>query len=86
MTSDDYIYAFKQSTLYKQYLQGGPPGHGLNRNELLWRRAQRSSDPARLVTIMANYTSKSSFTNHLPHFKGKEVFGLPSDLLFVLLM
>jgi hypothetical protein len=25
--------------------------------------------------IMANYMSKSSFTNYLPHLKGEEVFG-----------
>ncbi len=33
------------------------------------------SDPTRLVTVVANYTSRSSFTKCLSHFKGKEVFG-----------
>jgi hypothetical protein len=74
-TFDDYIRAFKQSTLYKQYLQGSPSSHGLDRNELLGLRIQRLSDPTRLATIVANYTSKSSFTNCLPHLKGEEVFG-----------
>jgi hypothetical protein len=37
-TFDDYIRAFKQSTLYKQYLQGSPSSHGLDRNELLTLR------------------------------------------------
>jgi hypothetical protein len=40
MTFDDYIRAFKQFTLYRQYLQGGPISHEPNRNELLFRRAQ----------------------------------------------
>ncbi len=80
VTSYDYIYAFKQSTLYKQYLQGGQPSHGLDRNELLLRRAQRSNDLVTLVATMANYISKSSFTNHLPHLKGEEVFGSTKQL------
>jgi len=62
VTSNDYIYVFKQSTLYKQFLQGGPPGHELDNNELLLRKAQGSNGPARLVAIVANYTSRSSFT------------------------
>jgi hypothetical protein len=33
--------------LYKQYLQGGPVGHGLIKNELLLKRAQGSSDPTK---------------------------------------
>jgi hypothetical protein len=37
--SDNYIRAFKQSTLYRQYLQGGPSNHGPNKNELLLKRA-----------------------------------------------
>jgi hypothetical protein len=27
------------------------------------------------VPNVANYTSRSSFTNHLPHLEGKEAFG-----------
>jgi hypothetical protein len=61
-------------------LQGSPPSHGFDRNELLLRRAQRSSGLARLVVAMANYKSKSSFTNHLPHLKGEEVFGSTKQL------
>jgi hypothetical protein len=37
-TSDDYVRAFKQ------YLQGGPFGHGLDKNELLLRKAQVSHE------------------------------------------
>jgi hypothetical protein len=67
---DDYIQAFKQSTLYKEYLQIGLSGHGFNRNELLLRRAQWSNDLAKLVIIVANYTSRSSFFNYAPHLEG----------------
>ncbi len=67
---DDYIWAFKQSTLYRQYLRGGLAGHGLDRNELLLRKAQRTNDPARLAVVVANYMSRSSFSNRVPHLKG----------------
>ncbi len=72
--SDDYVQVFKQSTLYKKCLQGGLPGHGPDKNELLLRRTQGLSDHAKLVVIVANYTSRSSFTNHLLHLQGEEVF------------
>jgi hypothetical protein len=85
VTFDDYIHAFKQFTLYKQYLQGGPFGHGPDTNELLLRRTQGSSDPTKLITVVANYTYELSFTNHLPHLKGEEVLGLLNNLLIVLL-
>jgi len=50
--------------LYKKYLRGGSSSHGLDRNEFLLKKAQWSSDPARLVATMAN----SGF------FKKKSVF------------
>jgi hypothetical protein len=36
---------------YKQFLQGVPHGPGLDKNELLLRRAQGPSDPTRLMTL-----------------------------------
>ncbi len=60
--------------LYKKYLQGGLTSHGPDKNELLLRRTQGSSDHAKLVVIVANYTSRSSFKNHLLHLEGEEVF------------
>jgi hypothetical protein len=56
MTFDNYVQAFKQSTLYRQYLQGGLAGHGLDRNELLLGMAQWFNDPTTLVAVVANYT------------------------------
>ncbi len=41
---------------------------------LLWK-ARRLNDPTRLGIVMANYLSRSSFTNCLPHLKGEEIFG-----------
>jgi len=56
-------------------LQGGPPSHGPNRNELLLRRAQGLSDLAKLTIVVENYMSRSSFTYHLLHLEEEEVFG-----------
>jgi len=56
-------------------MQGGLAGHGLDKNELLLRKAQGLSDLAKLVAVLANFTTRSSFTNHLPHFEGEKVFG-----------
>jgi hypothetical protein len=75
MTFGDYVHAFKQFTLYKQHLQGGPPSHGLDRNELLLKRACESNNLARLVVFVANYTFEFFFTNCLLHLEGEEVFG-----------
>jgi hypothetical protein len=61
--------------LYKQYLQGGLVGHGFDKNELLLRRVQGWSDTTKLVAVVANYRSGSSFTNCLSHLKGEKVFG-----------
>ncbi len=36
---------------------------------------QGSSNLIRLMVVVANYTSKSSFTNCLPHLKEEKVFG-----------
>jgi hypothetical protein len=55
--SDGYVQAFKQFTLYIQYLQGGIASHGPDKNELLLKRAEWSSDPIKLMDIIANYTS-----------------------------
>ncbi len=61
--------------LYKQYLQGDPVGHGIDKNELLLRRAQGSNDPTKLLAAVANYTFGSSFKNCLSHLEGEKVLG-----------
>jgi hypothetical protein len=49
-------------------------------------RAQWSSDLATLTVVVANYTSRSSFSNRALHLKGRRFLGLQSDVLIVLLM
>ncbi len=39
------------------------------------RRAQQSNHPTKIVVVVANFTSKSSFFYYTLHFKGEEVFG-----------
>ncbi len=56
-------------------MRGGLAGHGLDRNELLLKKAQQLSDLARLAIVMANYMSESSFSRYTLHLKGEEVFG-----------
>ncbi len=53
----------------------GSTSHGPNRNDLLLKKVQQFSDPNRLVAVMANYTSRFSFFNCVPHLEGKEVVG-----------
>ncbi len=73
--SNDYICAFKKSTLYRQYLQGGPFGHGPDGNELLLRKARGSSDLTRLATSNGKLHIWIVFINHIPHLEWEEVFG-----------
>ncbi len=74
------MFMFSNS-LHRQYLWGGLANHGLDKNELLLKRAQGSNDLAKLAIVVANYTSRSSFTNCLPHLKGEKVFGFAKRLI-----
>jgi len=62
-------------------LQGGLPGHGPNRNELLLKRAQQSSDLTKLVVDAVNYMSGSFFSYRTPHLEGEEVFRFTKQLV-----
>jgi hypothetical protein len=37
--SDDYVWAFEQSTLYSRFKKGGQPSQGLDKNELFLCKA-----------------------------------------------
>jgi hypothetical protein len=39
VTSNDYVWAFKQTTLYYHFKKGGPWSQGLIRSELLFHKA-----------------------------------------------
>jgi hypothetical protein len=43
-TSDDYVRTFKQSTLYFHFKQGGQPGQGPNKNQLLLCKTTQFGD------------------------------------------
>jgi hypothetical protein len=45
VTLDDYVQAFKQSTLYYHFMQGGRLGQGLDKSELLLHKTTQSGDP-----------------------------------------
>jgi hypothetical protein len=62
-------------------LQGGPAGHGFDRNELLLRKVCGPNDPTRFMVALVNYMSKSSFTNCLLHLEGEKVFGFTKRLV-----
>jgi len=68
--------------IYIKYLQGAPLGHGLDRNELLLKRACKLSDLARLVVVVTNYMFKSCYTNCLSHLEEvEEVFGFAKQFV-----
>jgi hypothetical protein len=49
---DDYVQAFKQTTLYYQFKKGGPFIQGLDRSELLLCRATQFGHPTQLVNVV----------------------------------
>jgi hypothetical protein len=67
---DDYVQAFKQTTLYYQFKKGGPFIQGLNRSELLLCRATQFGDPTQLVNVVQRYSLSSSFTTIITHLEG----------------
>ncbi len=67
------MYEISNNPHYIDNLQNTPFNHGLDKNELLLRRAHVSSNPIKLVIILANYTLGSSFTTQIPHLNGEEV-------------
>jgi hypothetical protein len=72
---DDYLWTFKQSSLYYVILQGGASRTDLNKNELCLHRASQFKDPIKIVVVVATYTSSSSFFARISHLDGEEVFG-----------
>ncbi len=74
-TSDNYVQAFKQSSLYQTYLNGGLLGKGSNKNELHLHKVSEFGDPMLLVVVIAKYTPSCSYASRMPHLEGEEVFG-----------
>ncbi len=63
-------------------MQGGPFGHGFDKNELVIfvKEGSRVKYPIKFAAVVTNYMSDSSFTNYLPHLEGEEVFGSSKQL------
>jgi len=72
---NNYVWTFKQSSLYYVVLQGGASRTNSNKNELRLHRASQSKDPNKIVVIVATYTSSFSFFARISHLDGEEVFG-----------
>jgi hypothetical protein len=79
-TCNNYVWIFKQSTLYWHYLQGGPFEQGLDKNEFVLKRVHIWRDVSKLMVIVANYAFESSFMT--PHLEGEEVFGSTKHNVF----
>jgi hypothetical protein len=73
--SDDYMQAFKQSSLYYAFLQRCASGTGLNRNELHLHRASYYGDPIEIVIAITKYTSSFGLSTRILHLEGEEMFG-----------
>ncbi len=73
-TCDNYIQAFKKSTIYWHYLWKISSGKGLDRNELLLKRAHFSKDISKFLATVADFAFGSSFMTLIPHLEGEEVF------------
>jgi hypothetical protein len=65
-------------------LRGNPFGKGLDKNELLLRKAHFFGDVSKLVTFVANFTFKSSFTTQILHLEAEEVFGSTKHIAYFL--
>ncbi len=83
VTCDNYVWIFKQSTLYQYYLQGGPFGHSPDRNEFLLRRAHVLRDASKLITIIANYVFKTSFITRFLIWKVRRCLVVPSIMSII---
>ncbi len=74
-TYNDYVQAFKQSSLYF-VLQGGASRTNPYKNELHMCRANQFGDPFQIVVAIAKYTSSFGLSTKISHLDGEEVFGL----------
>ncbi len=67
---DDYVQAFKQTTLYYYFKKGGPSCQGLDRSEFFLHKVTQSSDLKQLVNIILKNALGSSFKTKIAHMGG----------------
>ncbi len=59
-TSDDYVQAFKRSTLYFHFKQGGQLGKVLDKSELFLHKVTQFGDPKQLANVVLKYSPGST--------------------------
>jgi hypothetical protein len=70
-TFDDYVQAFKQTTLYYYFKKGGPSCQGPDRNELFMHKVSQSCDLNQLVNVILKYALGSSIKTKITHMGGE---------------
>jgi hypothetical protein len=68
-TSNNYMQAFRWSSLYYAFLQGGAYGTSPNKNEL----HLQYGNPIEITITIAKYTSSSSLFARTSHLEGEKV-------------
>jgi hypothetical protein len=76
---DDYVRAFKQSTLYFYFKQGGRLDQGFDKSELLLQKTTQFEDPKQLVDAILKYSPRLACTIRIAHMEGEEIFGKPAN-------
>jgi hypothetical protein len=74
-TLNDYVQAFKQSTLYSHFKQGGGLGQGPDKNELLLHKATQSRNLKQFIDVVLKYSPRSAYIVRIAHMEGEEIFG-----------
>jgi hypothetical protein len=75
ITSYDYVWAFKQMTLYNHFKKGGQFNQGLNRSKHLLHEMTQFGDSKQLANAVLKYGPNSSFIIRITHMEGEEIFG-----------
>jgi len=74
-TSNDYVWPFKQLTLYFHFKQGGHPGQGPNKSKLLLCKATQLGDPKQFTNAILKYALELSCVARITYMYGEEIFG-----------
>jgi len=61
--------------LYFQFMQGGQPGQGLEKSELLLRITTQSRNLKQLANIILKYSPRSAYRVRITHMESEEIFG-----------
>ncbi len=83
VTSNDYVQAFKQSSLYYAFLQGGASWTNLDKNESQLHKASQFGDLVQIVAIVVKHTSSFGPSPRILHLEGEEVFGSAKDKTYL---